>query len=714
MPSLLLAIRLLVVSLLLQLSLPIWAGNGVSKDDLDAQKEQLQLKIDNNKELAQKDNDALGKRIDAVDKRVDDVNGRFSDLGTIITVALAALGLVGYSSATNKAKEEARNASAAWFKENAQTLTAQIEALKQATEHAHTEIDASAEEVRSHADEQKIQMTEITNKLQKGVGAAGESLSPQENELLQAQAKQSENKPESSYSFDDWNTRAFQALHARHLEDAALYWKKAAKVPSAGIANAARALYNRGVALSEMGRQDEALGTYNHLIQTYSSDSTPAIREQVAKAMVNKGVALEKLQRHDEELDTCNLLIQSYASDNTPAIREQVAKAMFNKGVALGNMQRYDEVLDTYTHLIQTYASNNTPAMRELVAKAMVNKSVALGNMQRHDEALNIFNHLIQSYASDSTPAIREQVAKAMVNKGVALGNMQRYDEALNTFNHLIQSYASDSTPAMRELVAKAMLNKGVTLGNMQRQDEALDTYNQLIQTYASNSTPAIRELVATAMLNKGVTLGNMQRHSEALDTHNQLIQTYTSDNNPAIRELVATAMLNKGVTLGNMQRHSEALDTYNQLIQTYANDNTPVIPEQVTIARNGRAFTYLLQAKQHIAQQQPELATIKLTQANTDLQAALGEKSLWGVALGNLAYVQFLRGELAQAEQSFRSALNGTEEGGEWLYNATLDDIAQHPIPQDVEFKAMVERLWAEYQSVQPSQPNLLANKDG
>ena len=68
--------RLLALSLLLGLALPTVANEKIGKDELDAQKEVLQLKIDNGRELVEKSLDGFKGRIDALDKRIDDQNNR--------------------------------------------------------------------------------------------------------------------------------------------------------------------------------------------------------------------------------------------------------------------------------------------------------------------------------------------------------------------------------------------------------------------------------------------------------------------------------------------------------------------------------------------------------------------------------------------------------------------------------------------------------------
>jgi tetrahydromethanopterin S-methyltransferase subunit G len=74
----------------------------------------LQAKLDANKELQQKDLEAIHKRIDALDKRLDDQVSRVSDIGSavdrfgiLVTVLLAAAGLAGYVSVVAKSRREA-------------------------------------------------------------------------------------------------------------------------------------------------------------------------------------------------------------------------------------------------------------------------------------------------------------------------------------------------------------------------------------------------------------------------------------------------------------------------------------------------------------------------------------------------------------------------------------------------------------------------------
>ncbi|MCE1181129.1 MAG: hypothetical protein LWW81_02315, partial [Rhodocyclales bacterium] len=418
-------LRLLTLCLMLNLALPAIAGNGVSKDDLDSQKELLLLKIDGNKEVLQKDLEAQGKRIDAIDKRVDDQVNRFGDLGffaglisTLITVVLAAAGLFGYFSVAKKAREEAEEVaettSKKWFDENHKKLSDRIRELENAATQARSKIDSSVADVATHS---KSAIETIQKNMATGT-ENNQQISAEDVAGLRASDKQLKDKPEANYSFDDWNTRAFAAYQAKQFEDAALFWKRAAEIPNVGAEKTAQTLFNRAVALSDLKRNEEAISTYDQVIDTYHADLAPAIRSFVARAMSNKGVTFTQMGDNDKAITTCSQVIDTYCADPSPAIREVVANSILNKGVAHSHMCDHDKAIATYEQVINTYRTDSAPAIRELVAKAMRNRGNRHSEMDEHDKAIASYGQGINTYRTDPAPAIREQLAKAMFNKG--------------------------------------------------------------------------------------------------------------------------------------------------------------------------------------------------------------------------------------------------------------------------------------------------------
>jgi hypothetical protein len=67
----------------------------------------------------------------------------------------------------------------------------------------------------------------------------------------------------------------------------------------------------------------------------FGDDSDPGIRWYVATAALNKGDALRQLGRSDEAVRVYGELISRYGKDSEPEIRETVADARRNKKAAL-------------------------------------------------------------------------------------------------------------------------------------------------------------------------------------------------------------------------------------------------------------------------------------------------------------------------------------------------------------------------------------------
>jgi tetratricopeptide (TPR) repeat protein len=261
----------------------------------------------------------------------------------------------------------------------------------------------------------------------------------------------------------------------------------------------ARAGYNLGVVVSELGRSDEALVVWDEVLARFGDAPEPVLREHVASALVSKGVALGELQRSDEALVVYDDVVARFGDATEPALREMVAGALVNKGIRLARLLRSDEALVVCDHVVARFGDATEPVLREQVAKALVSKGVALGMLQRSDEALVVYDDVVARFGDATEPALHEQVAGALVNKGVALGELQRSDEALVVYDDVVARFGDATEPALREQVARALVNKSVTLGELQRSDEELVVYDDIVARFGDATEPILRQAVVMA-----------------------------------------------------------------------------------------------------------------------------------------------------------------------------------------------------------------------
>jgi Flp pilus assembly protein TadD len=123
----------------------------------------------------------------------------------------------------------------------------------------------------------------------------------------------------------------------------------------------AEALSNRGNALRQLKRFDEALASY---------DQAVALKPDYFDALTNRGVTLHELKQFPEAL-------ASY--DRALALRPDHFPALTNRGVTLHELRRFDEALGSYDRAL---------AIRPDYAEALFNRGVTLYQLRQLDEAL--------------------------------------------------------------------------------------------------------------------------------------------------------------------------------------------------------------------------------------------------------------------------------------------------------------------------------------
>ncbi len=367
----------------------------VPESDFTAYKELAQVKLDAAKESLQKDVAALGTRVDNQDKRIDQQGNRIGDVsisltwfGILLTLLAIIAGFVGYYTASTKARkeaqDEARKAVDDWLTTHEADLQQRIKAAEDFATESRAHIQTFEDEISQLKAQLSDKLIAHTNnkiaetnalvedakrRLQAAIaqssGQTTPPASPEALEALQAQAENLRHKSEADYTFDDWDDRAFAALAEGKHEDAVQYWLRASAIPTAAQSDIARALYNRGVSLGQLGRADDAIAAYDLVDARYASDTAPALRDQVAKALVNKGFALGQLGRTDDEIAAYDLVEARYANDT--ALRKQVAYAQNGKGFTLlcrakaewANPERRQANLDTAASLFEQAESEH-------------------------------------------------------------------------------------------------------------------------------------------------------------------------------------------------------------------------------------------------------------------------------------------------------------------------------------------------------------------
>jgi predicted O-linked N-acetylglucosamine transferase (SPINDLY family) len=193
---------------------------------------------------------------------------------------------------------------------------------------------------------------------------------------------------------------------------------------------------NRGNALKDLKRLDDALSCYNKAI---------ALKSNLVDAHSNRSIVLHHLRRFDEALA---------GYDRTIALKPDHAEAYNNRGIALFDLNRPDEALVSYDKAIALVA--NYP-------EAYNNRGNALCALRRPLEALASYDRAI---------ALMPNFVDAHSNRGIALHDLDRLEEAVASCDRAI---------ALDPHYPRAYNNRGKVLHALRRFDEAFASYKKAL-----------------------------------------------------------------------------------------------------------------------------------------------------------------------------------------------------------------------------------------
>ena len=276
-----------------------WAADNKPLENTEFQvfKAQTELKLDTLKENQAKaiteatksyteDLNKQNVTITAQDKRIGDLNlylAIYAVIGGVLGILVA---VAAYLSAGSKAREEARKeakeCAETWFNKNENGLLARLKALEDGvTTHANN----TKKIMTANADALK----EEKEKIQKNMLSGNQIDTPTHSSQLKIATEEIAHKPSAQFTYDDWDTLAFNAINENKIALAVEYWGNAAQNQDADDEKMLRALCNKAVALGRINQPSEAIIIYEKIIHGYDSPMFPNLQIHVANAINGLG-----------------------------------------------------------------------------------------------------------------------------------------------------------------------------------------------------------------------------------------------------------------------------------------------------------------------------------------------------------------------------------------------------------------------------------------
>ena len=355
---------------------------------------------------------------------------------------------------------------------------------------------------------------------------------------------------------------------------------------------------------------------------------------------------------------------------------------------------RLEERVNIYRRLIDTFKESDELDLQEHVARALVNEGIALGELEQLENVVEVSDELIKRFGQSDEFALQEQVARALVSKGAALGGLEQLENVIEISDELIERFGESDDLVLQEHVARAMVNKGVALGRLEQPKSAIQVYNEIIEKFGKSNELVLQDQMANVLLNKGFELRGLEQLENAIQVYDELIERFGESDDLVLQEHVSRAMVNKGVTLETLEQPENAIQIYNEIIERFGESKEVGLQNSVAIALNDMGYLKLLAAKKQW--QDTHIAKDYLHKASKDFSKALTKSSRdnHALILGNVAYTEFLQGNMTDSESHLRKAL---QQGGQSIYDEVVKDISKYPIELDNDFKILLEKIWNE-----------------
>ncbi|NML32337.1 hypothetical protein [Paraburkholderia antibiotica] len=349
----------------------------------------------------------------------------------------------------------------------------------------------------------------------------------------------------------------------------------------------AEAIYHLAIHQREHSHMDEAIASYDLLLNRFATDTESAIEPCVASAYLNKAyLLLNGLDRPDAALPVYDALMARFANATSARLRDSLAKGAASRLTCLNRLQERGVAVnygDQYEDL---------PLAQHDAIIATLDRADALRDEDRYREAIAQYDQVLTQHVESLHPELRRLCLKALVGKAFCFASLNQREASLATNHEAIERYGNDLSTSCEKNVALAMSNKAVDLEQLRRGEEALQVHAQIIERWRHASVAYLRLRVACAMFGTAHVLEERDPEA-ALAGYRQVMDDYLHASEPGMRLQAAKSAANIGILLRRAGRHAEAIPPCEKLLSVLGNDTDEEVRKRLVSVRMGLARSY-------------------------------------------------------------------------------------------------------------------------
>ena len=307
-------------------------------------------------------------------------------------------------------------------------------------------------------------------------------------------------------------------------------------------------LHQGGVKFTN-GDLDAALSVLDYLLEKFRLHSAPTVRACVVEALVNRGITLSNLERNEEAMVAFDEAAQMFEAAESPELRPALATALFHKSLLLTRLGRLKDGIDACNQLIARFPCDGSDPVAPPVARALLNRAAILGKMNRAEDVLTACEDLATRFGSSDSTDVLMVFVGGQAYKAATLIVLQRWDDAIMVCEETWNRFGSHESFRVLQPALMAMTVRGAALSVQGRIREHLVACEELLS--------ALDRLDRRAFAGKVADYDAEAASGLRLETHEMRVLTCIKEGDvPAVAEDVR-AMLRTLPRLAAMPKRS-------------------------------------------------------------------------------------------------------------------------------------------------------------
>ncbi|MFJ6018079.1 hypothetical protein ACIQFP_01900 [Nocardiopsis alba] len=359
--------------------------------------------------------------------------------------------------------------------------------------------------------------------------------------------------------------------------------------------------------LSELGHDEEALGTINRAV-TFARALTE--RNPGAHHLSNLAVALHShanrlraLGRFEEALSTiteATLLLRPLSEQYPDLHLPVLAKVLRSYTDSLVGLGRFEEALSTITEatlLLRPLAVQRPDTHLPSLAGHLITQANCLGVLGRCEEALDANTEaiaILRPLAVQRPDTHPPALAVALCGQANLLNALERFEEALDANTEaiaILRPLAVQRPDTHPPALASGLITQADCLGSLGRFKEALGAITEVVAILRplTEQRPDTRlPSLATALDKQAILLGRLGRFKEALDANTEVVAILRplAQQHPDIHSSGLVRALNRqNEQLRILAQYKEALEAITEIIPFYREIAAQSLASQLDLA---------------------------------------------------------------------------------------------------------------------------------